>query len=98
MVRLGKRKGRETDSPRPMLIKLKNEEEKWKILRNAKNLKNENNPHKRRVGITKDLTREEREQNRKLREMIKEKKAEGQEGWFIKNGELRREQGWKKRY
>ena len=47
VIRLGKRNEAQMQSnkPRPILIRLKDEEQKWAILRKAKNLKDERRPH-----------------------------------------------------
>ncbi|XP_068235814.1 uncharacterized protein PF3D7_1120000-like [Palaemon carinicauda] len=97
VIRLGKRNEGGRGRPRPVLIKFKNEEMKWKILKSAKKLKHEQNPLKKRVGITKDMTKKEREAMAKLREELKEKQDNGENGWMIKNGKLLREQGARER-
>lgn len=71
-----------------MLIKLEEEEQKWSIIRNAKNLKNESDPMKKRVGIVRDMTVKEREIEMNLRQQLNEKRQNGEEGWQIKNGRL----------
>ena len=50
---------------RPMLVKVKSEEERWQILK--RNTKLRNNENYKRVFINKDMSREEREKDRRLR-------------------------------
>jgi hypothetical protein len=91
VIRLGKKadeNGNNAGMKRPMLITLRDEGEKWKILRNAKNLKNEEDEEIKRIGISTDMTREEREENKKARNMLREKRENGENGWFIKNNKL----------
>ena len=75
---------------RPLLVKLNNEHDKWKILKNAKNLKHEQREERKNIGISKDLTKKEREQEKKLRTELKRRRDQGEQGWFIKNGVLLR--------
>ena len=88
VIRLGK-KGTENSNnyKRPVLIKLENEQQKWDILKSTKNLKNASGWMKN-TGISQDLTKEERQQNRVLREELKEKRKQGEQGWFIRNGKI----------
>ncbi|KAK4306392.1 hypothetical protein Pmani_021772 [Petrolisthes manimaculis] len=48
-----------------MLVELRDENEKWSIINNAWNLKYETDPEKKKIGISKDLTKEEREAEKK---------------------------------
>ena len=82
-VRMGKKEeGRKC----LLLVKLSNESEKKSILANAKNLKGEENPWKKRVGISRDMTKMERDQGMKLREELKARRAVGDQTWYMKNG------------
>ena len=83
--------------PRPVLVRLKSEKMKWEILTNARKLKNAENQIMRKVGITKDMTKKEREDSMRLRMELKEKHEKGEGGWMIKNGKLVREDGVKKK-
>ena len=60
---------------------------------NEKKLKYETDPIKKKIGISKDLTKEEREVEFKLVKELKEKRGRGEKGWFLKNGKLLREEG-----
>lgn len=73
--------------PRPLLVKLKNERMKWTILKNAKNLKYARNEY-RKISIVPDLTPKEREIDKNLRAQLKEKRDQGEEGWYIYRGKL----------
>ena len=90
VIRMGKK---ENGRKRPLLVKLANEREKKSILANAKNLKGEENPWKKRVGISKDMTKKERDQDIKAREELKAKRAAGDQTWYIKNGKLQKREG-----
>lgn len=85
LVRLGKKM---ENRNRPLLIKLRNEREKWEIIKNAKNLKDERDVLKKKVGISLDLSEKEREHEKKLRNELKERREGGEQGLYIKNGKL----------
>lgn len=87
VIRLGKKR-EEGAKPRPMLIKLEEEEQKWNIIKNARNLKDEMDLIKKNIGISRDMTVKEREQDFNLRQQLKEKIRMGELGWYIKNREL----------
>ena len=84
-VRLGKK---ESNRKRPLLVKMMRESDKINILKNAKNLKDETEPWKKRLGITRDMTKMEREREGELRRELKQKKDQGEQGWMIRNGKL----------
>jgi len=86
-MRLGTR-SEDGGRPRPTLVKLEDEKQKWKIMKSAKNLKDERDPVKKPIGIVSDLTEMEREIERNLRQQLKEKKQQGEEDQYIKNGKL----------
>lgn len=79
---------------------LANEEQKVTVLRNAHKLKNEANHQRRTVGIAPDMTRRQREHEYYLRQEIRERRAQGETGLYIKNGRLcrAREEGRWRRY
>lgn len=74
--------------PRPTLLVLENEYQKATTLRNANKLRTETNPIRKRVGIAPDLTRKQREYDYNLRQELKERRAQGETGLYIKNGKL----------
>lgn len=63
VVRLGKPNSgsRNRSRPRPLLVIMSAEREKWTVIKNAKKLKHETNPVKRRLRIVPDMTVKERE-------------------------------------
>ena len=71
---------------RPLLVKLTSDWDTRKIMQEKKKLKQIENY--RSVYIEKDLTVEEREQNRKLRRELNEKRAEGKSRYIIKGGKV----------
>ena len=87
-IRLGKQN--DNGKPRPLLVKLSNPAEKWKIISNARNLKFSNESI-RRIGIVPDLDEDERKKEKLLYEKLKEKRDKGESGWFIKKGQLCRQ-------
>ena len=70
------------NKPRPIKIELPDEEIKRDIFRGCKNLKNSDFNH---VSIQNDLTREEQEQNFKLRQELKERKQKGEKVCIFNN-------------
>jgi len=84
-VRLGKT---EENRNRPLLVILKDKESKYEILNNAKKLKRNENVKFQSTYITPDLTRKERENRKKLMDEIMRRRQAGEEGWYIKKGEL----------
>ena len=91
VIRLGK-KQENTSRPRPLLIKLKEEKIKHLVLKRAKKLKDEREEKYRKVFINRDMTPQEMEEEKKLVEELKTRRRNGEEGWFIKNGKLQREE------
>lgn len=87
MIRLGKRRD---GQDRPLLLEMSNEREKWIIIKNAKNLKGETDNVMKKIGISRDMSKEERDRDRNLREELKEKRQNGEEGWYIRDGKLQR--------
>ena len=88
VIRLGKK--HDNVKPRPLLVKLQSSREKWYILKNAKNLGKSKEPNVKKISITPDLTLQERELDRKLRQELKIKKENGDSNWYIKNGKLQK--------
>ena len=91
VIRLGKND--ENGRVRPMLVRLRNENDKRIILKFAKNLKLEEDQRKKKIGICMDLTNEEKEELKKLKEILEKKKRDGEMGWYIKNLTLLRARG-----
>lgn len=90
-VRLGKKEEnvREDErKPRPLLVKISEVEKKWEIIKNAKKLKDTRKENYRRVFISPDLTPKERAEDKELREQLKQKREQGERGWYIKNRRL----------
>ena len=78
-----------TDSkPRPLIVRLSSVELKRNILKNAHKLKNfYDNGSTLKVFISHDLTRKQQEENKLLREMLRERKNNG-EKVFIRRGRI----------
>ena len=65
-IRLGKTNpDKSVQRSRPLLIKMRHVDEKYDVLNNAKKLKSAENPEIKSLWITKDLTRQEREIQKK---------------------------------
>ena len=77
---------RTTKKPRPILVELKNQEHRNKILRKAKTLYD----HKEWKGvyINRDMTAREREEEYQLRKELREKRLKGETNLVIKNGKI----------
>lgn len=76
--------------PRPILVKLRSPGEKWGVISQGKRLRNSEDESMKNVFIAPDLTKKEREHENKLRDELQRKKENGELGWYIKKGELRR--------
>ena len=85
-VRLGK-KVEDSNKPRLLKVTVNSEGSRRRVLSCAKQLKRSKNQTLSRVYITPDLTYEERERNRKLREELKKRRGQG-EPVIIKNGKI----------
>jgi len=83
IVRLGKRKpfqpkeGQQTPKPRPIKIIFQNVEAKNKILKNARKLKNF--PNLKKIGLSSDKNKKEREEDLKLRKELKSRRDGGED-------------------
>lgn len=62
VIRIGKK---EQGRNRPILLKMENKEDKWRALSKAKNLKHSQDPVTKKIGISPDLTRNQREESKK---------------------------------
>ena len=82
-VRLGKPKN---DKPRPLLVTVADNAIRRQILRNAKHLCHSNTY--KRVFISPDLTLQEREANKQLRQELRRRKDAGESNLIIKNGKI----------
>ena len=72
---------------RSLLVKLANKDQKWTILKSAKNLAKCRNELKKCI-IVSDMTIKEREMDASLRSQLKEKCEKGETDWYIKQGRL----------
>ena len=83
------RLGRTTEGvrSRPFLVKMEEQGDKWNVLKNAKNLKNAEGWQKK-VGVSADLSFEERVKERELVKQLKLKRENGDKGWYIYRGAL----------
>ena len=89
LIRLGKRTG---SSARPLLVKLGGEEDRIEILRLAKGLRH--STRFKNVFINRDMTENERESDRRLREELKEKRrADEGSSFVIRKGKVIRVEG-----
>ncbi|KAK3887867.1 hypothetical protein Pcinc_008017 [Petrolisthes cinctipes] len=84
IFRLGRR---EEGKTRPLTVKLSKVGAKWDLIKKAKYLKEEEDHRLKRIGITPDLTRKEREENTKLREKLQERRRQGGK-WIIKKRKI----------
>ena len=90
-VRLGPKKGN-SSWPRPLRVTVKDEETKWKILKQAKNLTHSREEKLETIFLKKDMTPMERQQDAELRKNLKEKRnrrrgtAAPEDGSYPKGG------------
>ena len=91
-IRLGKVTN--TSGPRPLLIKLETVEDKWTILKNAKNLAKAKEDM-RAVSIVPDMTKDEREANKHMRQELKRRRENG-EDLIIRRGQIMERDAGKK--
>lgn len=85
-IRLGQLQ--QNGTMRPTLVVLRDVKQKWRIMTNAKNMKYETHAGKKKVGISLDLNKEQREKNKKLRDELLNRRRNGEEDITIKNGEI----------
>ena len=85
-MRLGKQA--RDKKPRPLKIELKEEADKFKILKGATKLKNTRIEEFQKVIISSDMTLKQREIDKILREELKMRKQAGETGIKIKNGKI----------
>ena len=93
VIRLGKRREDPEAKPRPLMIQMFSVQDKWNVLKQARSLKHCTDATIRKAIIVPDLPREEREKEWKLRSELKRRRENGESGWYIKNGSLKRRQG-----
>ena len=82
-IHLGKCKD---SGPRVLKVTLDNEKSKWRIIKEAIKLRNSANW--KNVYISPDLTRKEREHNKKSRLELKQRKDQGEKNLIIKRGRI----------
>ena len=80
------------NGPKPMRVKLRNEEDKWKVLRHTKN-RAKAGDNMKIVYIKKDMTLLERERDFELRKLLQEKRQEATREnngkvWIIRRGKV----------
>lgn len=63
---------------------------KWKVLKNARNLKHTRKEWTKKVAVVKDMTQKERREPKILYEKLLEKRNSGELGWHIRDGKLMR--------
>ena len=90
-IRLGKQEHNVREGvqrPRALLVKLTDVQTKWEIVKIAKKLKEAKKEEYRNVYIVPDLTLKERAAEKVLRDQLKQKREQGEKGWFIRKGQL----------
>ena len=88
VIRLGKMV---QDRTRPVLVKLGNEDERMKILKNANKIRHSKKFVK--VYIARDMTEKEREKDKSLRQELKEKREKEDEWYVIRRGKVVKAEG-----
>lgn len=91
LIRLGKgvRKNQHGNTiPRPLLIKLNSEQEKWKVIKEANKPENRTKPELKNISIKPDLTKTQRDEEFQLRSELRQRKAEGEQDLVIRGGKI----------
>jgi len=88
IIRLGKRSEISGAAPRPVKLVLVSEEQKDKVLRNAKNLKSMGDKGLDKVFLHQDLTPRQREARQILVKEMKERQSKGEQNLAIINGKV----------
>ena len=88
VVRLGKNASDPIQNPRPMKLVLNSEENKIRLLKNAKNLREKQEGGWSKVYIHQDLTPKQREARKPLLAELKERKAKGEKDLTIYRGKI----------
>jgi len=87
VIRLGKKPADPTKS-RPMKVVLDSEDNKWRLIRSAKNLRNKKEGGWSNVFVHQDLTPKQREVRKKLVEEMKDRVKQGEKDLTIYNGKI----------
>ena len=89
-IRLGKKitSGGKKNKPRLLKVTISNTHVQKQVLKQAKNLKSCGSETMSKVFITPDLTLQEREENRKLRDELKARRDKGETDLVIRNGKI----------
>lgn len=88
VVRLGKKSSDPSQSPRPMKVILDTVDNKVKLLRNAKNLREKQDGGWTKIFVHQDLTPKQREARKPLVAELKQRKANGENDLVIFNGRV----------
>ena len=88
MTRLGRRPSGDDDKPRPVKLVVASENQKDKILRRSKNLRNLNNGKYSDVFAHQDLTPNQRERRRQLLQELKTRKDLGETDLVLRNWKI----------
>ena len=88
VVRLGKKSSDVNGRPRPMKVVLDSVDNKVRILRNAKNLRETQDGGWTKIFIHQDLTPKQREARKPLVAELKQSKANGERDLIIYNGKV----------
>ncbi|KAK4297337.1 hypothetical protein Pmani_011648 [Petrolisthes manimaculis] len=84
VVRLGKKANGRI---RPTLVRVEDEETKWRLISRGKMLKNDAEEKMKKIGMSPDLTKTEQQENKRLRNILEEKKRGGGR-WKIQRGRI----------
>ena len=93
MVRLGRRPSDPIQNPRPMKVVMDSVESKIRLLKKAKNLRENQEGEWCRIVIHQDLTPKQREARKPLVAELKQRKAQGEQDLVIFNGKVVKRRG-----
>ena len=88
IVRLGKKSQSDENRPRPIKVVVDSIDSKFRIIRNAKNLRLKKEGGWSRIVVHQDLTPKQREERNKLVQEMKDRKTRGETGLTIYNGRI----------
>ena len=74
--------------PRPIIIELATEQEKWNFIKKANSIRYREIEELKNIYIKPDLTKTQRQEDSKLREELKTRRAKGEDNLIIRKGKI----------
>lgn len=86
--RLGRHKSAAGARPRPVLIELTSEKEKWSLIKKTNNPESRQSNEMNGISVKPDQTKSQREADFKLRQELKERRSRGENNIIIRRGQI----------